>query len=162
MSGFSATPPKRRCHWFLYDRVVNAELTEAVPLLLNHMKRKSVPIALRAEAAMALVTVGTKEHVPGIESLLEDKTEVSPRVQSQDVALLACVNSQVGSCTTLIYVSRQRIGQMAVFRFPQRRRTRLPIRNIESFERKMLTSSTLLMAHDNAGRIPCSRHNCCA
>ncbi len=78
---------------------VEAKMKEALPLVLKHVREKSIPIYTRAQTALLLARIGTKEHLPDIEPLLADKTvvgsfginNVQGQVQLRDIALAVSI-----------------------------------------------------------------------
>jgi hypothetical protein len=77
----------------------DAKMKETLPLVLKMIREKSAPAYTRAQTALLLTRVGTKEHLKDVEPLLEDKTVVGNfginnkqgSVQMRDVALAVCI-----------------------------------------------------------------------
>lgn len=77
----------------------DAKMKEALPLVLKLINRKDLQGYSRAQTALLLTRVGTKEHIKEMEPLLEDKTVIGNvginnkmgSVQMRDVALAVCI-----------------------------------------------------------------------
>ena len=77
----------------------DAKMPEVVPLILRQINDKNVPVYTRAQTALTLAKMGTKEHLKDIEPLLQDKTVVGNfginnkmgQVQMRDVALAVSI-----------------------------------------------------------------------
>lgn len=77
----------------------DAKMKEALPLVLKLIERKDLQGYARAQTALLLTRVGTKEHIKLMEPLLEDKAVIGnfginnkmAQVQMRDVALAVCI-----------------------------------------------------------------------
>ena len=77
----------------------DAKMKEALPLVLKHIKDKNAQVYTRAQTALLLAKIGTKESIKEIEPILEDKTLIGNfninntqgKVEMRDVALAICV-----------------------------------------------------------------------
>jgi len=77
----------------------DAKMKETLPLVMKMVQSKTSPVYTRAQTALLLTKIGTKEHIKDIEPLLEDKTvvgnfginNVQGQVQMRDVALAVCI-----------------------------------------------------------------------
>jgi hypothetical protein len=77
----------------------DAQMKETLPLVLKYVKDKNVQIYTRAQTALLLAKIGSKEHLKEIAPLLDDKTvvgsiginNVQGQVQMRDVALAVSI-----------------------------------------------------------------------
>ena len=76
-----------------------AKMKEALPLVLKLINKKDLQGYARAQTALLLTKVGSKEHIKDMEPLLDDKTIIGNfginnkmgQVQMRDVALAVCI-----------------------------------------------------------------------
>ncbi len=77
----------------------DAKMKEALPLVLKLIERKDLQGYARAQTALLLTRVGSKDHIKLMEPLLEDKAVIGnfginnkmAQVQMRDVALAVCI-----------------------------------------------------------------------